>query len=70
MEKARHSFAQGGGGCTVKNEQRLPSDCVYIFTAAGPHRKALGKVGERVVGEMYTLLSLLGGKNNIGHGLY
>ena len=63
MEKARRTFAQGGGGgCTMKNEQRLPSDCVYIWlqpaALRGSERRDGGLSGE----EMHIILPLLGSK--------
>lgn len=44
--EGRHGFAQGGGGCTVKNEHRLPSDCVYILLQQAALQRQWGKVGE------------------------
>lgn len=49
----------------MKNEQRLPLDCVYILLQLG---EAMGEGRRMRTEEMYTLLTLLGSKN-ISRGL-
>lgn len=62
--RSRIGFQQEVSVFTVKNEQRLPLDCVYIPPQqVGRSAKHCRKVGWTRTEEMYTLLTLLGSLN-------
>lgn len=41
------------GGCTVKNEQRLPSDCVYILLQQAARSGNGGRLVNEIRGDVY-----------------
>lgn len=44
---------QVGGGCTLKNEQRFPSDCVYILLQRAARRGVGGRSANESRGNVY-----------------